>query len=64
MMHRQGIIEARESRGYSIDGLAEKTGIGATRIHAIESGDDNPTTEEIRLMARAYGISYSQLLCL
>jgi len=51
----------RSQRGFSQEGLAEKTGIHRTYIGGIERGERNPTLLMIHRIAEALGISLAQL---
>jgi transcriptional regulator with XRE-family HTH domain len=60
--HRAGAVlsEARQRRGYSLDDLAETSGLTVDEVAALESGED---TDQMRMLraAAAVGITEKDL---
>jgi transcriptional regulator with XRE-family HTH domain len=62
---QRGLAEAvrtlRERAGLSPAEVAERAGISVSVLNRIESGDDDPSWGDIRLVARALGVSMEVL---
>ncbi|STX28449.1 phage repressor [Legionella beliardensis] len=58
------IAQARKVNGLTIKVLAEKTGLGPTRIGNWEQGTRSPGPEEAKILSRALQVAASWLLCL
>ncbi|WP_412755196.1 helix-turn-helix domain-containing protein [Legionella pneumophila] len=58
------ITQARKANGLTIKILAEKTGLGATRIGNWEQGTRSPGPEEALILSRELQVAASWLLCL
>lgn len=56
------VRERRVRRGASLAELAAAAGIGKSTLHAIESGDANPSIETLWALARALGVAFGELL--
>ncbi|CAB3749726.1 helix-turn-helix domain-containing protein [Paraburkholderia humisilvae] len=52
----------RESRGWSLTGLAEKSGVSRAMIHKVERGESSPTATLLAKFAGAFGMTMSALL--
>lgn len=52
----------RESRGWSLSDLAERSGVSRAMIHKIERGESSPTAMLLGRLSGAYGISMSTLI--
>ena len=52
----------RESRGWSLNDLAERAGASRAMIHKIERGESSPTASMLGRLSGAFGISMSTLL--
>lgn len=58
------ITQARKANGLTIKVLAEKTGLGATRIGNWEQGTRCPGPEEVKLLSQVLHVAGSWLFCL
>jgi DNA-binding XRE family transcriptional regulator/mannose-6-phosphate isomerase-like protein (cupin superfamily) len=56
------VREHRVRDGRSLADLAAAAGIGKSTLHAIETGDANPSIETIWALARALGVPFGELL--
>lgn len=54
------IKEIRESRGYTVNKLANLSGISQSHLREIELGNKNPTVETLSYFCDALGISLSE----
>lgn len=54
----------RESRGWSLTGLAEKSGVSRAMVHKVERGESSPTASLLAKLAGAFGMTMSALLAL
>ncbi|MEM5338156.1 helix-turn-helix domain-containing protein [Paraburkholderia azotifigens] len=54
----------RESRGWSLTSLAEKSGVSRAMVHKVERGESSPTASLLAKLAGAFGMSMSALLAL
>jgi transcriptional regulator with XRE-family HTH domain len=52
----------RESRGWSLTELAEKSAVSRAMIHKIERGDSSPTATLLGKLSGAFGLSMSTLM--
>ncbi|ALG12142.1 hypothetical protein AOZ06_39485 [Kibdelosporangium phytohabitans] len=52
----------RETRGWSLGGLAKETGLSKTLLAKLETGTGNPSLETMWRLARAFDIPLSTLL--
>lgn len=53
---------AREKAGKTQQEIADEVGVTQPLIHKWESGDGFPRTEDIRRVAKAYGVKPDQLI--
>lgn len=51
----------RETKGFSQEGLAEKSGLHRTYIGGVERGLRNPSLKSLVRMAKALGVGVGQL---
>lgn len=58
------ITQARKANELTIKVLAEKTGLGTTRIGNWEQGTRSPGPEEAKILSRELRVAASWLLCL
>ena len=56
------VRERRTAAGDSLADLATRAGIGKSTLHAIESGDANPSIETLWALANALGVPFGELL--
>ncbi|MEX1164710.1 MAG: XRE family transcriptional regulator [Nitriliruptor sp.] len=56
------VREHRQQDGRSLAELATAAGIGKSTLHAIETGDANPSIETIWALARALDVPFGELL--
>lgn len=56
------ITQARKANGLTIKVLAEKTGLGATRIGNWEQGTRSPGPEEAKVLSQELNVAASWLL--
>lgn len=56
------VREHRARSGHSLAELAAAAGIGKSTLHAIESGDANPSIETLWALARALSVPFGELL--
>ncbi len=54
--------ELRQGRGWSLDQLAEHSGISRATLSRMEKGDVSPTAETLGRLCAAYGLPMSRLL--
>jgi transcriptional regulator with XRE-family HTH domain len=54
----------RESRGWSLTSLAEKSGVSRAMVHKVERGESSPTASLLAKLAGAFGMSMSALMAL
>jgi len=54
----------RETRGWSLTSLAEKSGVSRAMIHKVERGESSPTATLLAKLAGAFGMSMSALMAL
>lgn len=52
----------RESRGWSLTDLAEKSGVSRAMIHKVERGESSPTATLLAKLSGAFSLSMSALL--
>lgn len=52
----------REERNLSLDDLALKTRVGATRLHSYETGEEIPSVQTIMKLSNALEVPASNLL--
>ncbi len=57
----RNVLQQREARGFSQDQLAEKADLDRTYISGIERGVRNPSLVSICRLAKALGLSVSEL---
>ena len=53
----------RESRGLSLDQMAELTGVSKSMLRQIEIGNSSPTIATLWKIANGLKISFTSLLC-
>jgi transcriptional regulator with XRE-family HTH domain len=58
----QRIKELREARSWSQEEFADRCGVHRTYVGSAESGQRNLTIQVLRMFARAFGITVSELL--
>jgi CheY-like chemotaxis protein/DNA-binding XRE family transcriptional regulator len=58
----QRVRQAREERGWTLESLAERTGIQAPNLSRLEAGKHLPSLPTLERVAGALGISIAQLL--
>ena len=63
-VNNEVLIYARQSVTYSKDYVVTLTGMNLYRLNEIESGDKNPTLEELKLLAKTYKKTLAFLLLL
>ncbi len=51
----------REERGLSVEELAEKSGISATTIRAVERGDREARGETVAKLAKPLGLTFDEV---
>lgn len=56
------ILEARKRLRYSLDGLAERSGVSKSMVSQIERGETNPTFATLWNLTQALGIDFSDLV--
>ncbi|KAB8310555.1 helix-turn-helix domain-containing protein [Erwinia endophytica] len=56
------LARVRKSRGLSLSGLAEASGIGKATLSGIEAGRGNPTIETVWRLAHALGVPFGELI--
>jgi transcriptional regulator with XRE-family HTH domain len=56
------VRELRTRAGESLADLAARAGIGKSTLHAIESGDANPSIETLWALANALSVPFGELL--
>ena len=59
MIFSERLVEMRKGRGYTQYGLAEAVGVSVDSIRRWENGKQEPRLGELRMLARALGISVS-----
>jgi transcriptional regulator with XRE-family HTH domain len=52
----------RSSRGWSLDELAERSGVSRAMISKVERGESSPTASVLGRLSSAFGLTLSQLL--
>lgn len=57
-------MQARKTNGLTIKVLAERTGLGATRIGNWEQGTRTPGPEEAKILSKELKVAASWILCL
>lgn len=56
------VRELRKKKGYSLEGLADITGVHRTWMGAVERGESNLSFTNLVLISQALGITLAQLL--
>ncbi|MCL2894939.1 helix-turn-helix domain-containing protein [Brenneria tiliae] len=56
------LTKVRQSRGMTLSGLAEVSGIGKATLSGIEAGRGNPTIETVWKLARALDVPFGELI--
>ncbi|WP_413740341.1 helix-turn-helix domain-containing protein [Sodalis sp. RH14] len=56
------LAKVRQSRGMTLSGLAEISGIGKATLSGIEAGKGNPTIETVWRLARALDVPFGELI--
>lgn len=54
--------QLRQSRGITLSGLSEETGISTSTLSRLEAGLRRPTLEQLLPLARAYGVTLDELV--
>ncbi len=52
----QAIITAQDCNGFTIEQIAEKTGIPQSEIQELQAGNANPTLQKLKDLAHALGM--------
>ena len=55
------VRQLRESKGWTQEILADRAGLDRSYIAGIEAGLRNPSTKALAKLARALGVTFSQL---
>jgi transcriptional regulator with XRE-family HTH domain len=55
------LTDLRRSRGWSLEDLAERTGISRATLSRIERGDTSPTAAVLGRLAAAFGVAMAEL---
>lgn len=58
----EAVRHLRTRAGLSLSDLAERAGVGRSTIHAVESGQANPSIETLWALAGALGVPFGQLV--
>jgi transcriptional regulator with XRE-family HTH domain len=58
----QRLVSLRAAAGWSLDELAERSGISRATLSRLERGETSPSTQLLHRLARAHGITLSRLL--
>ncbi len=58
----QRLRELRQSRRWSLDDLAERSGVSRASLSRIENGDVSPTASVLGRLAAAHGLTFSRLI--
>jgi transcriptional regulator with XRE-family HTH domain len=56
------ILAERGSRGWSLEELAQRSGVSRAMISKVERGESSPTTALLGRLSSAFGLTLSQLL--
>ena len=56
------ILAERTARGWSLEGLAEQSGVSRAMISKVERGESSPTAVLLGRLSSAFGLTLSQLL--
>jgi hypothetical protein len=56
------LSQLRAERGWSLDTLAERSGISRTTLHRLERGETSPTASLLGRLCTAYGRTMSRLI--
>jgi transcriptional regulator with XRE-family HTH domain len=56
------LAELRAAQGWSLDGLAERSGISRATLNRFERGESSPSAGQLNRLCAAYGLTASQLL--
>ena len=59
----KNIKKARQSKGFTMQSLADKIGISRVSITRFESGKENLTIDTIQKLADAIGVHITDILC-
>jgi transcriptional regulator with XRE-family HTH domain len=51
----------REERGFTVEELAEKSGISATTVRVVERGARNPRGDTIARLAKPLGLTFDEV---
>lgn len=62
MIFSERLVEMRKGRGYTQYGLAEAVGVSVDSIRRWENGKQEPRLGELRMLARALGVSVGALV--
>lgn len=52
----------RQEQGYSLRGLAEKTGMNYVALYRLENGETDPRLRTLRKLARTLGVTVADLI--
>src|SRR2546422_194256 len=58
----QRVRKFREAAGLSLSQLAKESNVSRSYLYQVESGESSPTEEKLMAIARALGVSFSDLL--
>ena len=56
------LLTERASRGWSLEQLAERSGVSRAMISKVERGESSPTAAVLGRLSAAFGLTLSQLL--
>jgi transcriptional regulator with XRE-family HTH domain len=56
------LAQLRAERGWSLDTLAERSGVSRTTLHRLERGETSPTASLLGRLCTAYGRTMSRLI--
>lgn len=56
------LLAERASRGWSLEQLAERSGVSRAMISKVERGESSPTAAVLGRLSAAFGLTLSQLL--
>ena len=55
-------MKIRETKGYSQDGLAQRSGLNRTHLFRVETGRQSPTVRTLKLIADALEVRVKDLV--
>ncbi|GAA1959386.1 helix-turn-helix transcriptional regulator [Catenulispora subtropica] len=57
-----GVRRRRESRGWSLDVLADRSGLSRSMLIGVEHGRRNPSLKSVQALAVALGVKMAELV--